>query len=250
MPLPETAPALAPAALTPARQRVVGVALAAAVIGGWLALHVWGVFFHRWSAIDALRAPLLIALQTWLSTGLFIVAHDAIHGSLAPHRPRLNAAIGQLCVGLYAGFRFRRLAASHQRHHDAPGTADDPDFHADDPRAFMPWLRAFFLRHFGLAEFATVTAVLALYLALGARASNLVAFWGVPAILSALQLFTVGTWLPHRHGEDAFADRHRTRSLRWPWLASLLACYHFGRHHEHHLRPDVPWWRLPSVKLR
>lgn len=249
-PQPPHAPALPAASIPPARQRLVGVALAALVVGGWLALHLWGVFFHRWSAIDWVRVPLLVALQTWLSTGLFIVAHDAIHGSLAPHRPRLNAAIGQLCVGLYAGFRFRRLAASHQRHHDAPGTAEDPDFHAAAPRAFAAWLRAFFLRHFGWAEFATVTAVLALYLALGARAANLIAFWGVPAILSALQLFTVGTWLPHRHGADTFADRHRTRSLHWPWLLSLLACYHFGRHHEHHLWPQLPWWRLPAAKAR
>lgn len=232
----------------PARQRRVGLALAAAVIAGWLTLHVWGVFFHRWSAIDALRVPLLVALQSWLSTGLFIVAHDAIHGSLAPQRPRVNAWIGQLCVALYAGFNFRRLAASHHRHHEAPGTADDPDFHAAAPRTFAPWLYAFFTRHFRWTEFGIVTAVLLLYIALGAQALNLVTFWALPALGSALQLFTVGTWLPHRHGEDAFADRHRARSLHWPWLASLLACYHFGWHHEHHLHPHVPWWRLPSVR--
>ncbi|HYD98464.1 MAG TPA: fatty acid desaturase, partial [Alphaproteobacteria bacterium] len=33
-------------------------------------------------------------------------------------------------------------------------------------------------------------------------------------------------------------------------LVSLLTCYHFGHHHEHHLRPDVPWWRLPSLRPR
>ncbi len=236
--------------VTPAQQRRRGLALAAAIVGGWLTLHVWGVFFHAWSGIDWLRAPLLVALQAWLSTGLFIVAHDAIHGSLAPGRPRLNAAIGQLCVGLYAGFRFTRLAASHRLHHEAPGTADDPDFHAPAPRAFAAWLHAFFRRHFGLAEFARVTAVLILYLALGAQALNLIVFWALPALLSALQLFTVGTWLPHRHGDDSFADRHRTRSLRWPWLPSLLGCYHFGYHHEHHLWPHVPWWRLPAVRQR
>ncbi|MFA9473554.1 MAG: fatty acid desaturase [Filomicrobium sp.] len=28
---------------------------------------------------------------------------------------------------------------------------------------------------------------------------------------------------------------------------SLLTCFHFGYHHEHHLQPDVPWWRLPDA---
>ncbi|WP_374471130.1 fatty acid desaturase [Phenylobacterium sp.] len=236
--------------MSPARQGAVGLALAAGIVGGWLALHLWGVFFHRWSEVDWLRVPLLVALQSWLGAGMFIVAHDAIHGSLAPGRPRLNAAVGQLCVALYAGFGFGKLARSHRLHHEAPGTARDPDFHDPAPRAFVPWFVAFFRRHFGWAEFARVTGVLVLYLLLGAKPANLIAFWGVPAILSALQLFTFGTWLPHRHaGEGVFADEHRTRSLDYPWIASLLACFHFGRHHEHHLRPEVPWWRLPEVRL-
>ena len=234
--------------MSPRRQGLVGLTLAAAIIGGWLVLHIWGVFFHRWSELDWVRAPLVILTQSWLGAGMFIVAHDAIHGSLAPGRPRLNALFGQVCVGLYAGFRYRKLAASHHLHHAAPGTAEDPDFHADRPRAFVAWLYRFFLRHFGWTEFATVTAVLVAYLLLGARPSNLIAFWAVPAILSALQLFTFGTWLPHRHEDGAFADEHRARSLDYPWLVSLLTCFHFGRHHEHHLQPHVPWWRLPQVK--
>ena len=32
---------------------------------------------------------------------------------------------------------------------------------------------------------------------------------------------------------------------------SLLTCYHFGGyHHEHHLHPGVPWWRLPGTRAR
>jgi len=236
--------------MSPARQGLIGVALAAAIVAGWAALHVWGIFFHRWSSVDLVRAPVIVLLQSWLSVGLFIVAHDAIHGSLAPGRTRLNAAVGQLCVGLYAGFSYRKLAAAHRLHHVAPGTADDPDFHVGGPRTFAPWLVAFFRRHFGWVEFARLTAVLVAYLALGAAVSNLLVFWALPAILSALQLFTFGTWLPHRHDADgAFADEHRTRSLPYPWLLSLATCFHFGRHHEHHLWPHVPWWRLPEMKV-
>jgi beta-carotene ketolase (CrtW type) len=235
--------------MSPARQGVIGLGLAAALIGAWLALHIWGVFFHTWSSIDWIRVPLVVAAQSWLGAGLFIVAHDAIHGSLAPGRPRLNAVVGQFCVGLYAGFAFGKLAHSHRLHHVAPGTPDDPDFHPPAPHAFTPWFVAFFRRHFGLAEFSRVAAVLALYLLLGAEPANLMVFWGLPALLSALQLFTFGTWLPHRHqGEGRFADEHQTRSLDYPWILSLLACFHFGRHHEHHLRPEAPWWRLPEVR--
>ena len=56
-------------------------------------------------------------------------------------------------------------------------------------------------------------------------------------------------WLPHRPGHDAFPDRHNARSSRISDPVSLLTCFHFGGyHHEHHLHPSVPWWRLPSTR--
>lgn len=241
------------AAPSPRAQAAVGLALAALVIGAWLALHAAGVFLLPLQGAWLWLVPPLVAVQTWLGVGLFIVAHDAMHGSLAPGRPRLNAAIGQLCVALYAGFSYRRLHASHHRHHDAPGTAADPDFHAGQPDALAAWFVRFFRSYFGLRECARLALVLALYLLLGARPLNLMLLWGLPALLSALQLFLFGTWLPHRHlrgaaaGQD-FLDDHRARSLDLPWLASLLACFHFGLHHEHHCHPGVPWWRLPALR--
>jgi beta-carotene ketolase (CrtW type) len=235
--------------MTPGRQAAIGLGLAAAIIAGWTALHLRGVFLHDWGPGDWWRAPLLIAVQTWLAVGLFIVAHDAIHGSLAPGRPRLNAAIGQVAVALYAGFALGKLAHAHGRHHAHPGQAEDPDFWPEAPRSFGAWFTGFFRRYFGWREFAGVTLVLLLYLSLGADLWNLLAFWALPALLSALQLFVFGTWLPHRHEDQAFADEHRARSLDYPWVLSLLACFHFGRHREHHLHPDVPWWRLPEVRI-
>lgn len=236
--------------MTAARQTAIGLSLAAGVVAAWATLHVYGVFFHDLSTpLGAAIAPLMVAAQSWLGVGLFIVAHDAMHGSLAPGRPRVNAAVGQLTLGLYAGFRYPRLNTAHHRHHRSPGTEDDPDFHAGLPRSYWPWFVQFFRRYFGWTEFAILTAWLAVYLfVLRANPLNAALFWGLPAILSALQLFTFGTWLPHRHGDQPFADRHAARSLGYPRLLSLLSCFHFGGfHHEHHLSPTTPWWRLPTV---
>lgn len=231
------------------RQGFIGVGFATLVILAWLCLHVWGVFAYRWTTTGLALAPILVLVQAWLGTAMFIVAHDAIHASLAPGRPGLNASIGQLAVGLYAGFSYGKLARSHQRHHAKPGTRLDPDFHADAPDRLVPWLTAFFLQHFGWAEFAKVTAVLVIYLMLGAKVPNLVVFWALPAALSALQLFYFGTFLPHRHTSEPFADQHRARSQTQSAVMSLLTCLNFGAcHHEHHLRPDLPWWRLPQAR--
>lgn len=232
-----------------ARQTAVGLTLAALIVGGWLALHVWGVFLHKWTPAGIAAAPVLIALQSWLGAGMFIVAHDAMHGSLAPGRPRVNAVLGQLAVGLYAAFPYRKLHDAHHAHHRAPGSDKDPDFHPDQPRAFGAWYLRFFRTYFGWREFATVTVVLALYLfAFRVSPLNAALFWGLPAILSSLQLFTFGTWLPHRHTDQPFADRHNARTLEFGWLASLLTSFHFGYHREHHLSPGTPWWRLPRVR--
>ncbi|MEM9170691.1 MAG: fatty acid desaturase [Pseudomonadota bacterium] len=232
-----------------ARRRTrVGLALSAAIIGAWAALHIYGVFFYPLAGPAALAAPLYVAVLCWLSVGLFIVTHDAIHGSLAPSLPALNGIIGRLAVTLYAGFSYEKLEAAHHRHHAAPGTGDDPDFSVKHPTKPGPWYWEFFTRYFGLRPLLFVHAVVGTYvLLLGANYLNVVVFYGVPAIASSFQLFYFGTYLPHRYEADApFVDQHRTRTSGYSVLASLLSCYHFGYHHEHHLFPYEPWWRLPA----
>jgi beta-carotene/zeaxanthin 4-ketolase len=234
-----------------ARQTAIGLTLAALVLGGWLVLHVWGVFLYTPERYGWAAAPLLVLAQAWLGVGLFIVAHDAMHGSLAPGRPRWNAGVGRLATALYnPGFAYPKLHAHHHSHHRAPGTAGDPDFHPDRPREYARWFLRFFRTYFGWWEFARLTVVLCLYLfVLRARPLNFFAFWAAPALLSALQLFTFGTWLPHRHqAESAFADRHHARTLEFGWALSLLTCFHFGYHLEHHRSPGTPWWALPRYR--
>jgi beta-carotene ketolase (CrtW type) len=226
--------------------------LLAAVIGAaWLTIHVGGIFFWEWHLASAPLVVILVLLQAWLSTGLFIVAHDCMHGSLAPGRPMLNTVIGTLCLGAYAGLSYRALHPMHHAHHAAPGTASDPDFHAAAPRKALPWFVSFFRGYYTHGQILRITAAAILYMLLGASLINIVVFWAVPALLALTQLFLFGTYLPHRHEDTPFADTHNARSNTLSPLASLATCFHFGAyHHEHHLSPQTPWWQLPQLNRR
>ena len=229
----------------------VGLSLAAAIGAVWLAIHIGAIFFWEWHLATIPIAMALVIVQAWLSTGLFIVAHDCMHGSLAPGRPRLNRLIGTMALGAYAALSYRALLPKHLAHHTAPGTEDDPDFHAGEPRRMVPWFVRFFMGYYTHGQIVRITVVAIVYLLLGASLLNIVIFWAVPAIIALVQLFVFGTYLPHRHSGDDFADEHRARSSRLPLLGSLITCFHFGGyHHEHHLSPGSAWWRLPTVRKR
>ncbi|WP_174279682.1 fatty acid desaturase [Sphingomonas bacterium] len=233
------------------RDTGIGLALAAAIAGGWVTLHVAGVFLWTWHVATVPLAAALILVQAWLSTGLFIVAHDCMHGSLVPGRRRANTVIGTLCLGAYAALSYATLHPKHHAHHAAPGTASDPDFHADAPRRMVPWFASFFRSYYTHGQIARITVVAIAYLLAGASLANIVAFWAVPALLALVQLFVFGTFLPHRHEDRPFADAHNARSNGLSPAASLLTCFHFGAyHHEHHLSPRTPWWRLPRLRMR
>ncbi|MGE7204970.1 fatty acid desaturase [Sphingomonas sp. NPDC019816] len=229
------------------RQTGIGVALSAMIIAAWLTIHVVGIFFWRWSLATIPLAIVAIVVQTWLSTGLFIVAHDSMHGALAPTHPRLNRAIGAICLSLYACLSYATLLPQHHRHHENTGRAGDPDFHGGDPR-LAAWFVQFFRTYYSHGQILRITLVaLAYTLLFGAPLGNIVLFWAVPALGAVAQLFIFGTWLPHRERPVPFADRHRAHSLSLGPILSLLTCFHFGGyHHEHHLFPGTPWWGLPA----
>ncbi|HEV2568988.1 fatty acid desaturase [Sphingomonas sp.] len=236
-------------AVSTTQQRRIGLTLAAAIMAAWLTVHIGGIFFWR---LELGHAPALLAvilLQAWLSTGLFIIAHDAMHAALAPGQPRLNRGIGTLALAFYAGLSYRQLAPKHALHHRHVGTEGDPDFHAPEPTRALPWFLSFFRSYYTHGQLARITLAAIVYLLLGAGLLNIVIFWAVPALLALWQLFFFGTYLPHRHEQGGFADHHRARSTRLsPWL-SLVTCFHFGGyHHEHHLHPATPWWRLPRLR--
>ncbi len=223
-----------------------GLLYAALIFGAWACVHLYSVFFHALSS-SLWQTIGLIALQCWLYTGLFIVAHDTMHGSLAPGKEKLNAVIGTTILFIYAGFNWRKMREAHHDHHKFSGTEKDPDFNAKNPHGFWPWYLKFFLTYFGWRQVLILVGFTITYLIIGAEYLNTIVMWAVPAILSSVQLFYFGTYLTHRHA-DEFPDDHNARTNNFGWLASLFSCFHFGYHHEHHLFPHEPWWRLPAKK--
>lgn len=234
------------------KQSWIGLSLAALIVAAWVCLHVFGVFF-----IDLkhpLLSMLLIACLTWLSVGMYIIAHDAMHGSLWPANPESGEKIGALAVWLYAGFSFQRLLPQHHLHHRNPGSVNDPDFAPDTPSQALAWYVRFLKTYVGLREIVIMLVRVSLYMLFDAKVENIVLFFALPGILSSFQLFYFGTFLPHRHLTDPrqaqFPDRHNARSNEFGYLFSLLTCFHFGYHHEHHVQPGMPWWRLPAARKR
>jgi len=187
--------------------------------------------------------------MTMLYTGLFITAHDAMHGAIAPASRALNDAVGAVAVLLYALFSYRRLVEKHRAHHRQPGVpGEDPDFHDGVHRGFLRWYLDFALGYVGVLQIAGMAVVFnVLSHVVAVPEPRLLLFWVVPALLSTVQLFTFGTYLPHRGKHDA-ADPHRTRSNEYPVWLSFLTCFHFGYHREHHENPHIPWWGLPAAR--
>lgn len=228
------------------KQGIIGTLLAILIIGSWSVLHVWAVFFFTdpgW-----IISIIAIAGLTWLSVGLFIVSHDAMHGSLIPHHRKAGMSIGAIALLLYANFSIYKLIPKHFAHHDHAGSHDDPDFAPDTPRQALMWYKRFIMTYFRWNELLWMTLRVGAYLLLGASMRNILLFFALPSILASFQLFYFGTYLPHRHEDDDFADHHNARTNEFGYVLSLLTCFHFGYHHEHHLKPGIPWWRLPHER--
>ena len=238
------------------RQTVTSLALAGLILAGWLAGHVYAVWFLHVGE-QPLLAVFLFAWQAWLSVGLFIVAHDCMHGSLAPFRPWLNAAVGSLVLRLYMGFSYGRLIAKHHAHHRHSGTEGDPDFDADHPSDPARWYWTFMRRYLDWYVFWVTGALVTLYVAAllwagGVERAMHILFWTGPSLrrLHAALLFRHLPPASPREEGETFGDAHNSRSNDYPAWASLLTCFHFGYHHEHHDNPHVPWWGLPATRRR
>jgi len=184
----------------------------------------------------------LMLLQTYLFTGLFITAHDAMHGTVSPNKT-LNKVMGWLSAGLFAYNYYPQLCRNHYKHHGWVAQADDPDYH-EGP--FWVWYYHFLKHYIGFSQLVLMALTYNL-LALVFPERNIIQFWVVPSILSTLQLFYFGTYLPHKQPE-AKDNRHKSTTQQKNHLWALLSCYFFGYHYEHHEHPGLPWWLLYKAK--
>jgi beta-carotene ketolase (CrtW type) len=225
-----------------------GVVIALLVIVGWLGNLVILLRADIPSTAPEFLLPAIL-LQTFLTTGLFITAHDAMHGTVAPHAPQLNNTIGSIAVVLYALFDYRKLRKKHWEHHKFPASDSDPDFHDGAHPAPVRWYLHFMREYLSWQQLLGMALVFnILHHLAGVPLVSLLLLWVLPALLSTVQLFYFGTYLPHREPAGGYSDPHRAESNAYPIWLSFISCYHFGYHYEHHEYPSVPWWQLPSVR--
>ncbi|ELR98653.1 fatty acid desaturase [Gloeocapsa sp. PCC 73106] len=228
--------------------RFQGIIIALTIILLWLFFLRWFLFWE----LDQIHPGLIliaIAWQTFLYTGLFITAHDAMHGLVYPNNPKLNHLIGTIALLLYAFFPYKKLLTKHRIHHRHPASALDPDFHNSKNKHFWAWYYHFVKNYCSWQQIGSLILIHTLIQrGLHIPSLNLFLFILVSSLLSSLQLFYFGTFLPHREPNGGYTNPHRSHSTSLPTFWSLITCYHFGYHFEHHEYPQVPWWGLPKVR--
>lgn len=223
------------------------VAIAFVILIAW-ALSLSIIFRLDLQVLSWPFKVLLLLWQAFLYSGLFVTAHDAMHGVVFPLNRRMNDWIGTVMLWLYGLFSYQELLKRHTQHHQYPATTADPDYYIEERSNLWVWYSSFITRYWSWKRFAML--VLSFHLMHrfgGVPEFNLAWGWVYPSVLSSFHLFFFGTYLPHRKPTLGYGNRHCATTLPRPLLLSLLACYHFGYHHEHHEYPDVPWWQLPQI---
>lgn len=243
---------------------IAGIFIALLILSLWIASLVLFLFVDM-SKLAIWEVAIAVVVRTFLHTGLFITAHDAMHGTVFPKHRKMNDVIGSITTTVYAFLSYQALVKKHRLHHRYPASSNDPDFfgsdrgnsHIDPGNAPQDKLWTWYFKFMQgylhgkqlwivLIGIVLVFSVLSLgcHIAIG----NLLLFWILPMLCSSVQLFYFGTFLPHRRLDKGYGDRHRARSTNYSRFWSFVTCYHFGYHWEHHENPHLPWYKLPSAR--
>lgn len=221
-------------------QSIKGVSIAICIIILWSVCLYFGLSME----LDY-SSPLtyvLVLVQTHLYTGLFITAHDAMHGTVSRNK-KVNYFFGYLTSTLFSFNLYGKLLPKHHEHHRYVVSDKDPDYHHGNGFA---WYFSFLKQYLTWQQFLLMAVSFNL-LQLILPTENLVLFWMIPAILATTQLFYFGTYLPHR-GNHSTKNKHKARSMKLNHTLAFLSCYFFGYHYEHHASPATPWWMLWKMK--
>lgn len=232
-----------------------GLIIAIAIAATWLLSLILLLGHPPTNSPIALTMGIL--LRTFLHTGLFVIAHDAIHGSVVRHDPTKNRLIGQMALTLYGFLPYETCHRLHWQHHIHPAQPQDPDFYPKPDghliQYFIQWYCHFISnyliwRHLRWVITGIGLTTFSLIVVADISLQSIVLFWILPWILSSLQLFTFGIFLPHQ-AESCREQSHQPRSYYYPRMLSLLTCYHFSYHREHHSHPNIPWYQLPNLAI-
>ena len=217
-----------------------GVLIALLVIISW-ALHLAYMLLLQPVNLLDVWFWVHMLIQTWLFTGLFITAHDSMHGTISANR-KLNNVIGFSATLLFAGMWYPMLIKKHKMHHVNPGTALDPDYYTGKQN-FFAWWFSFMKAYVTIWQILIMAGLFNLGL-LYFSEIQLIVLWIIPSILATFQLFYFGTYLPHRLPHTTEMGIYKSRTLKKNHLWAMLSCYFFGYHYEHHASPQTPWWKL------
>lgn len=223
----------------PGKASHTGIFIALLVMACWVAGIVLLMQWHF--GFSNPLVYLLVLVQMHLYTGLFITAHDAMHGTISPNKT-INNAIGYCCTFLYAAFWYPQLYVKHHQHHRHVHTEQDPDYYNG---SFWRWYFQFMKNYLSIWQIIWM-AILFNVLKIWIPQPNLLLFWVAPSLLSTLQLFYFGTYLPHRGEHD---NVHQSRSQKRNHVWAFISCYFFGYHYQHHDSPGTPWWLLWKTPL-
>jgi beta-carotene ketolase (CrtW type) len=209
------------------------------IVTSWATLMHEAVFVVK--DIGSIKGIALVPCIAFLYTGLFITGHDAMHGNISNNK-MINDAIGHVCTNLYAGLDFDKMRHKHMLHH----AHTDPAFHK--------WFVSFMTEYTDLRQAVKLTVLIEVLRHFGASDANIYVYIAGCGILSALQLFYFGTYVPHRPpGNNAkeVMNWEKSKSSSKGRLESFLTCYHFDCHYEHHAHPHIPWFDLwANVRIK
>jgi beta-carotene ketolase (CrtW type) len=224
------------------------IAVSTTVIAGWAATFHEAIFTVK--DVTSLEGLILVPCMTFLYTGLFITAHDAMHENITQNR-LVNDAIGHLCSNLYAGMDFHKMRHKHMLHHINTGVVrEDPDFHRGKTD-FIHWYFSFMREYIDVLQMVKLAVFIEALKYCGASSTNIYVYMAACGILSSLQLFYFGTYTPHKPPQDHQGEVmiwEKSNSASKSRIESLLTSYHFDCHFEHHAMPQIPWFELWTFK--